>query len=262
MTIRPFLYFTALLLTQSIYGQLSLTSPLICHDKKNYLRCYNDGNYILTFGKGNFTEFKTSDNNLKYSDVDKTITFLQSRFDSSSIIDTIQIIQLPKSIFLKKGRASLEITSLIETPKEINDYGLGEYSIDNFVRGFTFWSGDRYIKIEIWTYGKTWSWNIIVRENTNVLALDFNAVRQNRLQHIFIQDDSLRYGIALSTTFKSLKKLSHLQSSYVDTIRTLDNGTPVIGAIPLDKKYSYEYDKTGKLITKKTIGELKLCECN
>lgn len=263
MTIRPFFLFTILLLTQSIYGQLSLTSPLICHDKDNYLRCYNDGNYILTFGNGNFKEFKTSDNTLKYSDVDKTITFTQkSRFYGSLIVDTIQIIQHTKSILLKKGTASLEITSLKEIPKEINDYGIGPYSIDNFVRGFTFWAGDKYIKLEVWTFGKSWSWNIVAEEKSQRFAVQYNSYRRNRIEHIIIQDDNLRYGMTLSTTFKSLKKISRLYSLYVDTIRTLENGTPVIGSISLDKNYKYLYNKSGQLILNKNIGELKLCECD
>lgn len=261
MTIRPFFYFTALLLTQSIYGQLSLTSPLICHDKDNYLRCYNDGNYILTFGNGNFKEFKTSDNTLKYSDVDKTITFIQkSRLYNSLIVDTIQIIQHPKSILMKKGTASLEITSLKEIPKEINDYGIGPYSIDNIVRGFTFWAGDRYIKLEVWTYGKSWSWNIVAEEKAQRFAVQYNSYRSNRIEHIIMQDDTLKYGFVISMTFKTLKKINRFIAFYAQ----LENRTSATSysIIPLDKSYKYEYNKGGRLKSDKVIGELKFCDCN
>jgi hypothetical protein len=263
ITFRLFLYFTVSLFSKSVCGQHRLTNPLICHDKDNYLRCYNDGNYILTFGNGNFKEFRTSDNSLKYSEVDKTIVFIhERRIYGSLIVDTIQLIQLPKSIILKKRSSSLEITSLKEVPKEIEEYGVGWYSIDNVVRGLTFWSGDKYVELEVWTYGKTWSWTIIMKDKQRRFAVDYNSYRNNRVEHIFIQDDSLRYGMGISMTFKTLKKIWRLESSYVDTVRTLENGTPVIGRIPLDKYYRYEYNKAGKLKTENRVGELKLCDCN
>lgn len=263
MRFRLFLFLTGLLLSTSIFGQLSLTKPIICHDKDKYLKCYNDGEYILTFAEGNFNEFRCFDNTLKYSDNDKTITFVHKMTAYGSvIIDTIQIKQLAKSILLKKGSTSLEITSLKELPKEIEDYGIGYYSIDNVIRGLTFWSGDKYIKLEVWTYGKTWSWTIIMKEDNRHFAIDYNSYRNNRVEHIFIQDDSLRYGMSISMTFKTLKKIWWLESSYVDTVGTLENGTPVIGGIPLDPYYKYEYSKSGKLKTKRGIAELKLCDCN
>lgn len=263
MTIRPILYLIVLFFSNSIYGQLSLTNPLICHDKDNYLKCYNDGNYILTFAEGNFNEFKTFDNTLKYSDIDKTITFLHRTTVYGSVnVDTIRIKQIGKSILLKKGSSSLEITSMKELPKEIEDFGIGYYSIDNVIRGLTFWSGNKYIKLEVWTYGKTWSWTIIMKEDNRRFAITYNGNRNNRFDRLFIQDDSLRYGMGISMTFKTLRKMWRLESSYVDTVRTLENGTPVIGRIPLEKYYRYEYNKAGKLKTENRVGELKLCDCN
>jgi hypothetical protein len=68
--------------------------------------------------------------------------------------------------------------------------------------------------------------------------------------------------MSISMTFKTLKNIWWLESSYVDTVRTLENGARVIGRIPLDPYYKYEYSKSGKLKTAKEIGELKLCDCN
>lgn len=263
MTFNPFFFFAGLLFSTSIFGQLSLTNPLICHDKDNYLKCYNDGDYVLTFAEGNFNEFRTLDNTLKYSEIDKTITFLYKVTGYSFVnVDTIQIKLLANSISLKKGSSSLEITSMKELPKEIEDYGVGYYSIDNVIGGLTFWSGNKYIKLEIRTYGKTWSWAIIMKDNNKHFVIDYNGYRDNRVEHIFIQDDSLRYGMSISMTFKTLKKIWWLESSYVDTVRTLQNGTRVIGSIPLDPYYKYEYSKSGKLKIKRGIAELKLCDCN
>jgi hypothetical protein len=263
MTLNHLLLLTGLIFSTSILGQVSLTNPLICHDKSIYLKCYNDGKYVLKFDEGNFKEFMTCDNTLKYSDIDKTVTFFHKMaFNGAVDVDTIQIKLLPKSILLKNGTSSFEITSMKELFREIEKYGIGYYSINNVIRGLTFWSGDKYIKLEVWTYGKTWSWTMIMKDDSRHFAIDYNSYRNNRIAHIFIQDHSLRYGMSISMTFKTLKKISRLKSIYIDTVRTTQNGTPVIGGIPLDDYYEFEYTKLGKLKTKKGVGELKLCDCN
>jgi hypothetical protein len=64
--------------------------------------------------------------------------------------------------------------------------------------------------------------------------------------------------MTISTTFKSLKKISRLESVYTDTITR--NGRIVIGNIPLDKYYNYQYDRRGRLILKNMKGDLILCK--
>ena len=241
-------------------GQHSLTNPLVCHDKDNYLRCYNDDNYRLTFANGNFKEFKAIDNSISYSEADKTITFLHKKFVGANA-DTIQILQQPKSILLKKGSSSLEITSLKDVPKGIEAYGVSPYLVHGAVMGFDFWAGERYVQIEVSTYWKTWSWTIILKTHSERFVIVYNGYKNNRVGYIFIVDDSLRYGVSISTTFKTLKKLSKLESCYVDSVGVLANGTIVMGSIPLDKYYKYEYDKKGKLKTGNIVGELRLCDC-
>jgi len=262
MKFRPFFYFALFFFALPAYGQLSLTDPLICHDRNNYLRCYNDGSCVLTFSNGNFKKFRTADNAFSYSDTEREIIFLRKRWDDPTSTDTVRIIQLPRSILVRKGTSSLEITSLKNIPRAIEDYGIGPYSVDSAVRGLTFWSGERWIRLEVWTYEKTWSWSIIMQENNRQVLIDYNGYKHNRLERILIQDDSLRYGMALSTTFKSLKKIWRLQSIYIDTLRILKNGVPAIGAVPLSKEYRYEYRKTGRLNYMPAAGELKLCDCD
>jgi len=257
MRVLLLLCFTSLFLSQSNYGQLTLTNPLICHDKDRFLRCYNDGDYILTFSNGNFREFKCADSSVKYSDIEKTLTFYSKRFGALTI-DTIRIKLLPKSIELRKRMQSLEITSLKNISDEIRDYHVGTYSVDNYVTGLTFWAGDKYCEIELSTFGKTWTWNIVMRENSRVFYMGYNSYKKNRIGLIFIEDDSLRYGMSIS----SLKNLWRLRSSYHDTLSILKNGIPVIGDIPQEKNYSYEYNKSGRLKIDRVVGELKVCDCN
>jgi hypothetical protein len=258
MTIKPILYLTVLLFSTSIYGQISLTNPLICHDKDNYLKCYNDGTYRLTFGNGNFNELKT-DSTFIYSDVDKSFAFFRKTLYPLSF-DTLTIKQLSHSILLTNGTEKLEITDLTNISSRLNDFGVGTYSLDGVIRGLSFNSGDKFFKIEIWTYGKTWHWSFIMKQFNQRLTIDYNGYRGNRIQNIIIQDDDLQYGIAISTTFKTLKKIKRFISFYAPLEQRTSATSYSI--IPLDKSYKYEYNRRGKLITKTVIGNLEVCNCN
>jgi len=236
-------------------------NPLICHDKDGYLKCYNDGNYIIKCSSGVFKEFRTISNSFIFSDDQKKLTAVIKNSHDSSLMDTIEITLQSRSLIIKKGNSSKLITSLNEIPEDLNDYGLTSYSKNNRFRGLLFCLADRCIKIEIWDFVKGWNWDIISNEDNRRFALKFYSFKKNRLEHIFIDDDSLRYGMSLSSSFKSRKKIWFLQSLYVDTLRTLNNGSPVIGAIPLQKNYKYEYNKSGRLKLDKVEGDFKICVC-
>jgi hypothetical protein len=248
------------LLTNSVFGQLSLKNPQICHDKDNFLKCYNDGTYILKFGNGEFEQFRTADASVVYQNFQKTFTFYQKSFRTLTSVDTVQLKLLPQSILIQKGNKSLEITSLSQIPSAIQDFGVGNYSIDGRIEGFAFSVGDKEFQIKIWTYNKAWSWEIKMYQKSQIFSIVYNSFQKNRLMYIFIKDTAQKYGMAIGTTFKTLKKIYRLQSSYVDTMTV--NGKVVIGKIPLDKYYYYEYDKTGALKSKPSAGELKLCDCD
>jgi hypothetical protein len=250
-------------LSSQLYGQLNMKYPLICHDKNNYLSCYNDGTYILSFAGGKFNEFRTVDQVLKYSDITRTLSFTQKRDSNSSfVVDTIQIIQQPNSIIFRKGISSLEINSFENIPKEVTNYHIKVDSTERWQPKFMFWLDSSYVTIEVSHFGKKWSWTIVVREKKRLFAIDYNPFKHNRVESIFAIDNNLRCGTAISTSFKTQKKIWWLQSSYVDTLATRKNGVVVIGDIDLDNHYEYSYYKSGKLKTKKTIGELKRCECD
>jgi hypothetical protein len=167
---------------------------------------------------------------------------------------------LPNSVVVQRGNKSLEVTSVSQIPLVIHDFGVGNYSIDGRIEGFAFYFDDKYFKIKISPYGKVWSWDIKMWRQSQVLSILHNSFKKNRLTNIFIMDTVQKYGMALSTTFRSLKKISRLHSSYVDTM-TL-NGITAIVEYPLDKYYNYDYNKGGKLKSKTLMGELKLCDCD
>jgi len=234
-----------------------MDNPQICHDQKNYLKCYNDGTYALNFGNGNFKEIKT-DSTFIYSDVDKTFIFYQ-KSPTSTLIDTLKIKQLPHSVLLINGTEQFEITDLSNISPRIKDFGVGTYTVSGVVRGLSFNVGDKFFKIEIWTYGKAWYWSFIMKQFNQRLSIQYNGYRHNRIESIIIQDDDIKYGIAISMTFKSLKKIKRFISFYAP----LEHRTSAISysIIPLDKSYEYEYNKRGKAILAKVEGNFKICNC-
>ena len=260
MVFVRFVFLLLLLTSNSVIGQLSIKTPLICHDYKGYLKCYSDGKYILHFENGNFKELNSSDSFIMYSEVDKTFKLLIRSSNYPQTLDTITVTQLPKSIMLKKGTSTLEITSLSNIPATIYDFGVGFYSEYNQVKGLSLGVGDKHILLEILTYGRTWGWNIRIWQSEQLFTIHYNTLKRNNPSLIFIKDFALKYGMSIGMTNKSNNKIRRLESVYSDTMTV--NGITAIGDYPLDKYYSYEYSKSGKLVSKSRIGEFQLCKCD
>jgi hypothetical protein len=260
MTFRLLLYSFIIFISSNVAGQITLKNPQICHDEEGYLKCYYDGSYLLKFDKGNFKTFSSSDSNLKYSDIDKTLTFY-SVYPVDEPSDTVQIKLQSHSILISNGKRQKEITSLPSTASSYNDFHISTYTVNNVGRGLTFWAGkDRYVELEVWDWKESWSWKVVVREATQTFLVDYNSFRNNRVESIMLQNDSLKYGMSISMTFKSLKKLWWLRAVYIDT--TTVNGRTVVTNMPIENPYWYRYKKNGKVDNKKTVGEMKLCNCD
>lgn len=242
----------------SAQEQISIKNPEVCHGRDGYLKCYNDGYFKLYFDNGNFRHLTTTDSNFYYSDTDKTISFLASKGPGSTS-KLVQLSLLPHSILFKEGTKTLEITSLQQLPTSLNEFPVQSYSSGGFTRGFIFHSGEKNITLEMSTWGKRWSWNIIVKETALSFLLSYNSHRRNRVYNILIQDDSLRFGTSISMTSRSLKKLWMLRSWYAEVVEK--NGRSIIRQVPLDNAYRYEYRKNGRLKIKETTGLVKDCEC-
>jgi hypothetical protein len=249
-------------LTYSATGQLSIKNPQICHDKNNYLKCYNDGVFLLKFENGYFKDFVTSDSIVTYSDADKLFTFYRKSTLTKGLIDTIRFKLLPKSVLVQQRQSVFEVKSFTQLPPGITQFGISLSYSGEKVNGFNFYDGYRYFSIRIWTYNKVWSWDISVNMGNEELGLAYNGYRNNKLEYIFIENDSLRYGVSFSAIARKIKQFRRVESSYLDTLGTTSRGYPIIGRIELDKYYYYSYNKKGRLNIKKMDGELKLCQCD
>lgn len=270
-----FRIFSFLFLTIPFFadGQLSLKNPSICHDKEDYLKCYNDGTYILKFEKGNFIEFKTTDSTVRYSNLEKTITIYKKLSGNDTEIDSLQIKLLPRSVILKKGNLVSEVKSFTENINlEIYKFMIDKHSRYNSSiyedgNNLSFNVNDIHFNIRVDVFNQSWSWNIFMQKNKENLSVRYNGYQQNRLAGIDIEDDSFQYGIwVLVNELKSKNKIWVLESFNVDSAGRFhivgygDNMKAIIGGIPLNKMYKYDYYKNGKLNRKKSIGEIKLCD--
>lgn len=234
-----------------------MSNPHICHDQNKYLKCYFDGNYQLTFGKGNFKVLKV-DSTFEYSDIDKTFTFYRKML-SSSAFDTLVIQQNPHSVIISNGIKTIEINDLSNVPQDLMDLGVVTFTVDGFVRGLALSVGEKFFKIEIWTYGKSWHWSFNMKQFHQRLTIQYNGYRGNRVESIIIQDDDQQYGLAISMTFKSLRKIKRLMAFYAPLEQRTSATSYSI--IPIEKSYRYEYKSSGKLTRKNLIGKHNICNC-
>ncbi|MEO8404927.1 MAG: hypothetical protein ABI480_10035 [Chitinophagaceae bacterium] len=161
---------------------------------------------------------------------------------------------------MKKGKSTLEISSIENIFQEtIKDYEVSTYSVNNVIRGLGFYANDNYYEVEVWSFEKAWEWNIFLREPPRWLGIFYNGFKKNRIDRIMISDDSLRCGMAISMTFRSLKKLWQLETFYAETIHT-DKGD-LRRQLSIDNSYHYIYRKNGKLKSWAANGEPKVCTC-
>jgi hypothetical protein len=259
MTFRLLLYSFLVGISFKVTGQISLRNPQICYNNAGYLKCYYDGSYLLKFDKGNFTTFSSTDSNLKYSDIDKTLTFY-SVYPIDEPKDTVQIKLLQHSILISNRTLHREITSLPTTATSFDEFNVGTYTVNDEGRGLTLLAGrDKNVEIEVWPWKQGWQWNIVVRQPRQTFLIKYNGFRKNRVENIILQNDSLRYGMGIFMTFKSLRKLSWLRAVYVATATI--NGRSVVKDMPTENPYWYRYKKNGKADKEKSVGEMKLCDC-
>jgi hypothetical protein len=254
MLFKQLLSFFILFISLSTDGQISLKAPRICHDNDGYLTSYFDGSYQMKFTNGNFQSLHSADSNFVFTDFDKTITYYPLFY--SPIKEHVQVKLLPHSILITKGSKQIEIDSLPNSASSFYDFDIGIYTVNNVGKGLMFSTvGGRNVEVEVWTFKEGWEWKVVVWKEKQVLWFTYNGFRKNRIESLIIQDDSLKRGMAINMTFKSLKKLWWLRSKYYypDTIN--------MSSIPIDNAYSYRYKKNGKLNKKKSLGEISICDC-
>jgi hypothetical protein len=250
------LLFAFVVLSLTIDAQVTLKNPVICHDNSGYLKCYNDGMFKLYFSKGKFTHLDAIDSSFSYLDETKTFTFYSYYPGKPS--ERIQLQLLPRSIKVIKGAQVREITSMKENLNWLEDFYLSaDSAID---RLYFFVPGPKKFRIDVHDLHKGWSWDILMVQPIWIL-IKFNLYKKNRLEMVIVRDDSLRYGMSVSTTFRSLKKLWQLQAWYTETIIDTNRNTRLTRNVKLENPYHYYYRKNGRLNKKKTVSEIKDCSC-
>ena len=173
--------------------------------------------------------------------------------------DTIKIVLKSNAVLIKNGDSAFEIRSLLNVPSNIKGFHISANSTNRYYGSLFFAAGLKNYQIEISAFTKYWSWDITAESIDQRFGILYNGYKKNRLSTIFVQDDTLRHGMSLSTTFRSLRKIDRLESAYTD--RMTINGKQTITNIPLEKYYNYRYDRKGKLILGSMVGELKRCDC-
>ena len=254
MRYAAFFILGAILFSFSLHAQVTIRNPQICHDAEGYLKCYNDGSYILNFKSGNLYSVNTSDSSINYNDSTKTLKFFYDSLSGKKRVElTIQL--LSSSILIKQGERTLELKDLYGNLEALDEFPLFVDSTKAYPRILIFNRGGKHVEIEIHNLkNQELSWNIHIRRNWVKFALLFNAVKQNRLQFIFIHDEEQKYGMVLSTTLKTSQKVYTLESYFLER----EEGR--IRRRILEPSYNYKYAKNGKL-KKDMSSSLKLCSC-
>lgn len=256
---HPTLLFLTIILSYNSNAQLSIQNPQICHSQKKHLACINDGDFLFTFSNGDFLELKTTDLMVTYSNLSRTITFLSKSFDPQEHFDTISIQLLDKSIRITKGNELVEIDSLSKLKELLYSFRIGNISTNGEITGLLFSVGSTLFKVTISTY-KRWTWDIRIENAAKIILLTYNGFKHNRLEAIYVRDENLRYGLVVSTSFRTRKKVESVESLYSDTVNS--NGVTVrTNIIPLNENFYFKYQKSGKLKSALQKGELKLCDC-
>jgi hypothetical protein len=254
------LLFLSVIISHTSKAQLSIKNPQICHNQEKHLACINDGDFLLTFANGEFLELKTSDSMVKYSNLSRTITFLSKEFKPQVHFDTITISLLQNSILLKKGKELHEMDSLSKLKEVLHSFGVGNTSINGSINGLAFSVGDKIFKVEISTFYKRWAWDIRIEKEAKTVLLEYNGAKHSRLNRIYVRDENLRYGLVVSTSFRTLKKVESVESLYSDTVN-MNDVTTRTNIIPQSQGFYFNYKKSGKLKSERQKRELKLCDC-
>ena len=234
---------------------ITLKNPQICHDK--YLRpvCYNDGTYIFQFEDSRFSGFTLADSTVSYNEKEKALTVY--RYGNTKILSpiTIRLEQYSYSFYL--GNSLIAQDKITPIFSSIGDFDF-RMGTGRFFDTINFRTGDKYFTIKVSKNisgpKKGWRWEIIEKHGSTKTGFIYNW-KNNELANIYMQDERSKYGMSLSTTFKTSKRIWFIESSYVEEI------DGVITTRPYVQQYRYAYNKSGKLIDKKSIGVVNFCSC-
>lgn len=236
---------------------ISLKNPKICHDINLMPLCYSEGTFIFQFKNGSFSGFTTTDSDILYREKEKLLEINYLSKEKQAI--QIKLKLNPKSVSCEyNGRESSlnEISQIVsDSTKEkfIIKYGKYSDTLNCEIGNKSF--SVRISKNDFHLDKTPWRWEIQEFHGSSRFAITYNWKR-NTPQMIIIQDDYLKYGMSIYTTFKTGRKIWQILSSYTELI------DGVVTTSPFTQDYHYYYKKSGKLDTKKTKGSISICDCN
>jgi hypothetical protein len=231
------------------FGQFSLRNPLICHDKEDKLKCFDDGNFRLSFMNAKFINFVTNDSTIKYFESDRNIEIYNYSLNRIPVriklFDKTIIFEYSGKIYKIDSTKTLSLTLnniLFSLEKQESDYRI------------TFEINGKKVYLDINVIYKFWTWDdIFIKREFYWFSLKYNPYRNFGPTHIAMQDENLKYGISIATSFKTAKYIWYVQPVfYAETEKS--------NIINLLTDFYLEYDKKGILKKKKCIGTIKYCD--
>ncbi len=232
-------------------AQLSLKTPLICHNSNNQLERYDDGSFTLFFEQGKFSHFSTHDSAVQFYENGRYL-----------LVNPPQPGQYPIKIQLKGsairfnvGDSSMIIDSAITTRRSINDILFSFYKQNLYYRVAFFINEQQfYLDVDITGYPKKmWTWDMItVKQDSSSFHLGYNPFYYKGPDLISRQDQRLRFGVNISHSFKSNKYVWQVAPVFYEDTET----SRVINVLP---DFYYVYNRKGKLKPKKCIGPIRYC---
>lgn len=252
LTIRPLLITLSLFNSFEITAQLSLKTPLICHNKENELKTYDDGDFRLCFEHAKFSNFTTYDSSISFYENGRYLVIKKTGHTD----DVIKVELFGSSLLFINNGKTIAIDSVKTTSFFINNIGFSLYKNEvNYTVAFYINQKQVYLDVDIIGYPKKiWTWDMItIREDSSSFNLGYNPFYNAGPSLISRQDQSLRFGVSISHSFKTNKYVWLIEPVFYEKTEK----SHVINILP---DFYYEYDRKGKLKPKKCKGEIKYCD--
>jgi hypothetical protein len=166
----------------------------------------------------------------------------------------------PNSVSLRYGDETREIDTIRKV--DINFGGLSfsfrPYHKGSFNDTIFFSSAGKDFEIIISREKKGWRWNISESNYSNEANIVY-SYKHNRLSYISIRNDRQKYGMSLSTRFKTQKGIWQLESRYAES--KIEGEYRYIYPLTLSPSYYYKYNIFGKFKKNKSSGKTINCLC-
>lgn len=252
MTLKYFLILLISFGSFRMAAQVSLKTPIICHNKENELKYYDDGSYKLNFEHGSFSSFITYDSTIKFL-ADGRYLEIKDLKDTN---EPVKIQLQGNSILFTTAGKTTVIDSVKTTTLFISHTAFSFYKNPVFYTvAFTINDKTVYLDVDVIGYPKKkWTWDMItIKQDSSSFNLGYNPFYDGGPSLISRQDQALRFGISIDHSFKTNRYVWRIEPVFYEETEK----SHVINILP---DFYYEYNSKGKLKPKKCKGEIKYCD--